>query len=78
MINYGYYNEGVCILKIHVTSNIELRDSIRNALKENDGYCPCVINSKGKEQYRCLCDDFVYNIPVGESCHCGLYIKDEN
>ena len=64
-------------MKVHVTDNEELRNYIRAALKENDGYCPCVIDSKGKPEYKCMCKDFLNNVKQGETCHCGLYIKDE-
>ena len=64
-------------MKVHVTENEELKILIREALKKNDGYCPCVANSKGNEKYRCMCQDFLDNVQVGETCHCGLYIKDE-
>lgn len=64
-------------MKVHVTDNVELRDSIREALKKNEGFCPCVLGSKGKQEYRCMCENFINNTPVGESCHCGLYIKEE-
>ena len=65
-------------MKIHVTTNEELKNIIRQGLKENDGYCPCIVNSKGQPQYKCICEDFRLNVLAGESCHCGLYIKDEN
>ena len=61
----------------HVTTNEELKNQIRDALEKNDWYCPSVDNSKGKPEYKCMCQDFINNTPVGESCHCGLYIKDE-
>ena len=64
-------------MKAHVTPDNELKETIRNGLKNNDGYCPCVMDSKGKEQYKCVCEDFRNNVQVGETCHCGLYIKDE-
>lgn len=64
-------------MKVQVTTDNELKNYIRLGLKDNDGYCPCVINSKGQEKYRCMCEDFCLNTPVGESCHCGLYIKIE-
>lgn len=64
-------------MKAHITKDKELKEIIRNGLKENDGFCPCVMNSKGKEEYRCVCKDFRENVPIGEACHCGLYIKDE-
>lgn len=64
-------------MKVHVNPNKELVNFIRTSLKANDGYCPCVFQSKGKEEYKCLCKDFRENVPVGQTCHCGLYIKDE-
>ena len=64
-------------MKVHVTDDVELKDSIREALKENDNYCPCVVNSKGKSEYKCMCKEFIERVRAGESCHCGLYIKDE-
>ena len=65
-------------MKIHVTTNEELKNIIKQGLKENDGYCPCIANSKGQPQYKCICEDFRLNVPTGKPCHCGLYIKDEN
>ena len=64
-------------MKVHVTNDIELRNTIREGLINNDGYCPCILKSKGKPEYKCMCQDFLNNTPVGQSCHCGLYIKDE-
>lgn len=64
-------------MKIHVTPDEELKQAIRQGLKDNGGYCPCVANSRGKEQYRCMCEDFRENTKPGNPCHCGLYIKDE-
>lgn len=64
-------------MKAHMTDNEELKQTIKQALKENDWYCPCVANSKGKPEYKCMCDDFRINVVAGQSCHCGLYIKDE-
>ena len=64
-------------MKIHVTKDKEIAEMIRQGLKENDGYCPCVLNSKGQVDYRCPCRDFRENTPIHYSCHCGLYIKDE-
>lgn len=64
-------------MKIHVTSDEELKQIIRQGLKDNDGYCPCIANSKGQEKYKCMCEDFRLNVKVGQPCHCGLYVKDE-
>ena len=64
-------------MKVHVTEDEELKQYIRAGLKDNDGYCPCILNSKGKPEYKCMCKDFIENVQVGQFCHCGLYIKDE-
>ena len=48
---------------------------IKQRLMENDGYCPSVMDSHGREEYKCLCDDFVNNTEKGETCRCGLYVK---
>lgn len=64
-------------MRIHVTSDVEIRDYVRKGLRENDNYCPCVLNSKGNIDYKCPCKDFRENTQVGEICYCGLYVKDE-
>lgn len=64
-------------MKIHINPNKEIAEMIRQGLRENDGYCPCIYQSKGKPEYKCMCYDFLQNVQVGETCHCGLYIKDE-
>ena len=64
-------------MKVHITEDKEVAATIRCALKDNDGYWPCVYQSKGKPEYKCMCKDFLENVKVGEACHCGLYIKDE-
>lgn len=65
-------------MKKHLTDNLEIREVVFEGLKTNKGYCPCIVNSLGKAQYKCPCEDFRLNVPAGESCHCGLYIKDKN
>lgn len=65
-------------MKIHVNSDKELVAAIRQGLRDNDGYCPCVANSKGQQQYKCLCEDFRNNVKPHNVCHCGLYVKDED
>ena len=64
-------------MKIRVVEDKEHVAIIRAALRENDGYCPCVYQSKGKPEYKCICRDFIENVQAGQTCHCGLYIKDE-
>ena len=35
-------------MRVHVVPDKEHVMTIRKALKDNDGYCPCVYESKGK------------------------------
>lgn len=62
-------------MKVKQVEDKEQVNFIRAKLKENEGYCPCVINSIGKEEYKCPCKDFRENTPKGDICHCGLYMK---
>lgn len=64
-------------MKISVTQNEEIKNSVRAALKQNDFYCPCIAGSKGKEEYKCPCQNFREEVSAGEYCHCGLYLKEE-
>ena len=64
-------------MKLHLVEDKETVRIIREALKQNDWYCPCVNQSKGKQEYKCICKDFIENVQVGQTCHCGLYVKDE-
>ena len=41
------------------------------AVKENDGFCPCKV-IKNKDT-KCMCKDF--RSQEEGVCHCGLYIK---
>lgn len=63
-------------MKKHFTEDADLKRAIRGGLNRNKGYCPCVVRSLGKPEYKCPCVDFRENVKVGETCHCGLYIKD--
>lgn len=60
-------------MKIRLNSDLELVNIIRKKLKDNDGYCPCVIEKN--EDTKCMCKAFREQ-DSGE-CHCGLYIKGE-
>ena len=64
-------------MKVKVNDDKALVEMIRAGLKENEGYCPCIVNSKGKPEYQCMCNDFLTNVKIGQTCHCGLYIKEE-
>ena len=60
-------------MKIHVTDDVELRDQIRQALKDNEGFCPCRLEKIPEN--KCMCKEFLEQ-DLGP-CHCGLYIKVE-
>lgn len=60
-------------MTIKTNSNREIVDSVRAALKENGGYCPCSLVKD--EEHKCMCKDFIEQ-GLGP-CHCGLYVKVE-
>ena len=46
--------------------------SVENALKNNDGYCPCKLQKN--EDTKCICKEF--REQESGVCHCGLYKKE--
>lgn len=60
-------------MKIELNQDVNFVKAIKQALKENNGYCPCVIGIS--PETKCMCKDFKDNVPAGEYCHCGLYKK---
>lgn len=58
--------------KIKRNDDCELVAIIRQALKENDGYCPCAVEKK--PDTICPCLSFREQNFQGQ-CHCGLYEK---
>ena len=62
-------------MKAQLNENKEIVATIRAALKEKQGFCPCVVGCSPES--KCMCKDFIENTPVGEYCHCGLYKKIE-
>ena len=60
-------------MTIKTNPNREIVDSVRAALKENGGYCPCSLVKD--EDHKCMCKDFIEQ-GLGP-CHCGLYVKVE-
>lgn len=61
-------------MRIRVTKDEELKAEIRKALEENDGYCPC--HTERTPETKCMCKEFLEQ--ESGSCHCGLYVKEEN
>ena len=45
---------------------------IQQALKENNGYCPCKLVKN--EDTKCQCKEF--REQESGICHCGLFIKE--
>ena len=61
---------------IRINEDQSIVDAVREALKENGGYCPCRIEKA--EDTKCICKDFRDKIkdPGFEGyCHCTLYYK---
>lgn len=59
-------------VKIRLNPDKEYVEQMRKALKENDGYCPCL--TEKTEDTKCMCKAF--REQESGLCHCGLYIKD--
>lgn len=60
----------------------EIRDKLRNnKVLYGKPYCPCVPSFKyctqNEQDYVCPCKNFREEVPAGETCHCGLYVKTE-
>lgn len=49
-------------------------DKIAEAVRKNDGYCPCSLLKD--DDHICMCKEFLERETVGW-CHCGLYYKKE-
>lgn len=60
-------------MKAIINTDAQLVEEIKQALRENNGYCPCEIEKNSDT--KCMCKDFRENVAVGEYCHCGLYKK---
>ena len=61
-------------LRVEVTSDPEEYHRIRQAVKDNGGYCPCALHKK--PETKCMCKAFREQSEPGP-CHCGLYVKVE-
>lgn len=59
-------------MKIIKNPDLDIYNKVTEAVKNNDGYCPCVLvkNSDTK----CICKNFMEQTSEGE-CHCGRYVK---
>ena len=68
-----------------INENIVLASEIYAALLKNkelfgEQYCPCVpyteYSNENAKDYICPCKDFRENIKNGETCRCGLFLKE--
>ena len=57
---------------IKITMDKNIRHSVQQALKNNDGYCPCKIIKNADT--KCMCKEF--REQESGPCHCGLYYKE--
>lgn len=62
----------VDILKIKMNPDLEKQNSVRKAVKDNDGYCPCKLEKT--PDTKCMCKEFRDQTTEGY-CHCGLFYK---
>lgn len=56
---------------IRVNKDKQFVAEMRQAIKDNEGYCPCVIMRS--PDTKCMCKEF-REMESG-TCHCGLYTK---
>ena len=61
-------------MKVITTSDKEHAEQVKQKLKENNYYCPCVPDFAQNEDTKCMCKKFRES-KAGTTCHCGLYIK---
>lgn len=60
------------MLIIRKNPNKEIYEQVTSAVKDNDGYCPCMLERSDKT--KCPCESFRLQDTEGE-CHCGRFIK---
>ncbi|KXS45391.1 MAG: hypothetical protein AWU54_408 [Candidatus Frackibacter sp. T328-2] len=58
-------------MKFKLTDNKELLETLRQGLKNKDGYCPCKFEIN--DDNICPCKEFIEE----GKCHCGLFEKIE-
>lgn len=62
------------MLKVELSKDEAQVAGVKEALKENGGYCPCRFTQT--EDTKCMCKEFREQKTPGP-CHCGLYVKVE-
>ena len=59
-------------IRFNPATTVDDINATLDAIDACGGYCPCQIKSAAT---RCHCADFKKNKKVGESCICGIYVK---
>ena len=67
------YAERLTNMKIILNPDAERVKAVQEALKDNNGYCPCSIQKN--DDTKCMCREF--REQKSGMCHCGLYVKTE-
>ena len=62
------------MLKIIKNPNENKYNEVTEAVKNNDGYCPCMLQKT--PDTKCICKEFKEQTTTGE-CHCGRFLKIE-
>lgn len=61
---------------IQPNPNTEVYNKVTLAVKNNDGYCPCLLEKN--EDTKCVCTEFLTKVRNGEKgfCRCGRFVND--
>lgn len=65
------------MLKIIKNPDAKKYEEVTEAVKENDGFCPCMVFKN--ENTKCMCVAFKEQVSKGQTgpCHCGRFIAVE-
>lgn len=65
------------MLRIVLNPDDREAKTLQEALEENGGYCPCMIEKT--PETKCMCKEFREQFKKGipGACHCGLWIAKE-
>lgn len=61
------------LVKIIQNPDKEIYNQVTQAVKDNDGYCPCELEKN--KNTKCMCKNFREQTEPGE-CHCGRFVKE--
>ncbi len=62
----------ICPKGLKLNPNTKIVNAINKRLVVCEGFCPCVADSIGKEEYRCPCK----KAREEQECCCQLYVKE--